>query len=106
MQYNIPAEIQVAVSALLQPYGVNFQEMLSCSEFPNSSKQKYITPKQASLYCGLQPKTLRDKALAGEIASIRLGNSDKSRVLIDKQALDNWLAGFANHNKKQQEVKV
>lgn len=95
MQYNIPAEIQVAVSALLQPYGVNFKEMLSCSEIPNIS-QKYITPKQASVYCGLQPKTLRDKALAGEIASIRLGKTDKSRVLIEKKALDNWLAGFAN----------
>lgn len=97
---NIPAEIQTAVSALLQPYGVNFSEMLSHSENPNNSKQRYITPKQASVYCGLQPKTLRDKALAGEIASIRLGNSDKSRVLIDKQALDNWLAGFASRNKQ------
>lgn len=92
---KIPMEIQLAVSSLLKPYGVDFGEIINSSENPNHS-QRYMTAKQASAYCGLQPKTLRDKALAGEIASIRLGKTDKSRVLIEKQALDNWLAGFAN----------
>lgn len=95
MLNKLPDEIKVAVSALLKPYGVDFAELVNCSEFPNNSP-RYMTAKQASLYCGLQPKTLRDKALAGEIASIRLGKTDKSRVLIEKKALDNWLAGFAN----------
>lgn len=96
---HIPEEIKLAVSALLKPYGVDFATLVNSSENPNTS-QRYMTAKQASVYCGLQPKTLRDKALAGEIASIRLGNSDKSRVLIDKIALDNWLAGFASRNKQ------
>jgi hypothetical protein len=96
---KVPDEIRLAVSALLKPYGVDFTQLVNCSENPNTS-QRYMTAKQASIYCGLQPKTLRDKALAGEIASIRLGNSDKSRVLIDKQALDHWLAGFASRNKQ------
>lgn len=99
MIQRIPEEIKLAVSALLKPYGVDFAKLVNCSENPNGS-QRYMTAKQASVYCGLQPKTLRDKALAGEIASIRLGKSDKSRVLIDKQALDHWLAGFASHNKQ------
>lgn len=100
MLNKIPEEIKTAVTALLKPYGVDFTQLVNCSEIPNNSQQRYMTAKQASVYCGLQPKTLRDKALAGEIASIRLGNSDKSRVLIDKIALDNWLAGFASRNKQ------
>ena len=95
---KLPEHIVLTVSSLLEPYGVNFSELLNGSPV---SDRRYMTAKQASVYCGLQPKTLRDKALAGEIKSIRLGYSEKSRVLIDKIDLDNWLARFAGHNNKK-----
>ena len=83
---NIPVEIQQAVAALLKPYGVNI-----CDLFKDADDRKYFTPKQASEWCGLSAKTIRDKALAGEIRSIRLGNNSQSRVLIDREDFKNWL---------------
>lgn len=91
---HIPQHVIDSVSCLLMPYGVDFSAMVKQHEATVDCR--YITAKQASVYCGLKPKTIRDKALSGEIRSIRLGNSDKSRVLIDKSDLDNWLARFAS----------
>lgn len=98
MTQAIPTHVIDSVSCLLRPYGVEFSEIL---RGVGLSPHKYMTAKQASIYCGLSPKTIRDKALAGEIKSVRIGKSDKSRVLIVKEDLDNWLEGFsgrANHN--------
>lgn len=97
---NIPAEIKIAVGALLKPYGVDLAEIFA-STSAATQQQKYMTPKQASMYCGLTAKTIRDKALAGEVGSIRLGNNEKSRVLILKSDLDNWLESFASRNNQQ-----
>lgn len=97
---EIPRHVIDSVSCLLSPYGVNFAELMQQKDVA-SVGCRYITAKQASVYCGLKPKTIRDKALSGEIRSIRLGNSDKSRVLIDKSDLDKWLARFASHHKQQ-----
>ena len=83
---DVPVEIQQAVSALLKPYGVSVTDL-----FKDSSNRKYFTPKQASEFCGLSAKTIRDKALAGEIRSIRLGSNSQSRVLIDRNDFYNWL---------------
>lgn len=96
MNSNIPQHVIDSVSCLLSPYGVNFSELIN----GNVQQQRYMTAKQASLYTGLQPKTLRDKALSGEIRSIRIGHSDKSRVLLEKADIDRWLATFASE--KQQ----
>lgn len=95
---KLPSEIKIAVGALLKPYGVDVSEIFAGSTV---QQQKYMTPKQASVYCGLTAKTIRDKALSGEVSSIRLGNSEKSRVLILKSALDNWLESFASRNNQQ-----
>jgi excisionase family DNA binding protein len=97
---NIPKHVIDSVSCLLSPYGVDFAELMQHREAA-SVDCRYLTARQASAYCGLKPKTIRDKALSGEIRSIRLGNTDKSRVLIDKSDLDNWLARFASHHKQQ-----
>ena len=94
-----PAEIKIAVGALLKPYGVDVSEIFASTSA--TLQQKYMTPKQASVYCGLTAKTIRDKALAGEVGSIRLGNNEKSRVLILKSDLDNWLESFASRNNQQ-----
>lgn len=94
---NIPKHVVDSVCCLLSPYGVDFAEIVKSKE--QSVDCRYITAQQASIYCGLKPKTIRDKALSGEIKSIRLGNTEKSRVLIDKIDLDNWLARFASQNK-------
>lgn len=83
---NIPVEIQQAVSALLKPYGVNVTDL-----FKDNDDRRYFTPKQASDWCGLSAKTIRDKALAGEIRSVRLGSNSQSRVLIDREDFKNWL---------------
>lgn len=95
---KLPPEIKNAVGALLKPYGVDVSEIFADAPV---QQQKYMTPKQASVYCGLTAKTIRDKALSGEVSSIRLGNSEKSRVLILKSALDNWLESFASRNNQQ-----
>lgn len=92
MNDSIPAHVIDSVSCLLRPYGVDFSEMLRGVGF---TPHKYMTARQASVYCGLSPKTIRDKALAGEIKSFRIGKSDKSRVLIAKSDLDNWLERFS-----------
>jgi excisionase family DNA binding protein len=97
MANEIPKHIIDAVSGLLEPYGVNFDSLVRSATF---SPNKYMTARQASVYCGLSPKTIRDKALSGEIGSVRIGKSEKSRVLIVRADLDNWLEGFssrANH---------
>ncbi len=93
MANEIPKHIIDAVSGLLEPYGVNFSSLLK-------DETKYITARQASVYCGLSEKTIRRKALSGDIASIRSGKAVNSRVLIVRADLDNWLEGFssqANH---------
>ena len=86
---NIPQNVIESVTCLLRPYGVNFSALLGQQE------QRYMTARQASQYCGLSAKTIRDKALAGEIGSVKIGRSDKSRVLIVKEDLDKWLEGFS-----------
>ena len=95
---KLPPEIKIAVGALLKPYGVDVSEIFAGAPV---QQQKYMTPKQASVYCGLTAKTIRDKALAGEVGSIRIGNNEKSRVLIIKSDLDNWLESFASRNNQQ-----
>ncbi|MEI8245583.1 MAG: helix-turn-helix domain-containing protein [Lentisphaerota bacterium] len=99
---NIPDNIAASVAMLLQPYGVDFKGLLqSRSNSDNGIERKYITAAQASVYCGISQKTIRDKALAGVISSIRIGKSEKSRVLIEKVSLDSWLESFSrknNHN--------
>lgn len=96
MNGNIPQHVIDSVSCLLSPYGVNFAELINGVVI---QQQKYMTAKQASVYTGLQPKTLRDKALSGEIRSVRIGHSEKSRVLLEKADLDRWLASFASETK-------
>ena len=95
---NIPQNVIESVGCLLRPYGIDFAEIVNRSE--NTASGRYMTAKQASAYCGLSAKTIRDKALAGEIGSIKIGKTDKSRVLIVKSDLDNWLAGFASRKTK------
>lgn len=92
---GIPEHVIDSVSCLLRPYGVDFVEILRGAGL---TPHKYMTAKQASVYCGLSPKNIRDKALAGEIKSIRIGKSAKSRVLIVKEDLDRWLESFASHD--------
>ena len=95
---DIPPNVVDSVSCLLRPYGIDFEEIVSRSE--KVEHGRYMTAKQASLYCGLSAKTIRDKALAGEIGSIKIGRTDKSRVLIVKADLDNWLERFASRKTK------
>lgn len=89
---EIPAHIISAVDALLTPYGVSFSDVMRKS----GGIQKYMTPGQAALYCGLAPKTIRDKALAGEFRSVRIGGTMRSRILIDRLDFDRWLESFAS----------
>ena len=96
---EIPANVIESVSCLLRPYGVDFQDILSRT-VGTDEKCKYMTAKQASVFCGLSAKTIRDKAAAGEIKSIKIGRSDKSRVLIVKNDLERWLEGFSSTNKQ------
>ncbi|MGE4300866.1 MAG: helix-turn-helix domain-containing protein [Victivallaceae bacterium] len=91
MNSNIPPVVVDAVNGLLRPYGVDLSKVQNGDLSP-----RYITARQASTYCGLKPRTLRDKAVSGEIKSIRIGNSDKSRILILKSDLDRWLESFAS----------
>ena len=93
---KIPENVIESVSCLLRPYGVDVHDILKRTD----ERCKYMTAKQASAYCGLSAKTIRDKALSGEIESIKIGRSDKSRVLIVKAGLDNWLESFSNSNKQ------
>lgn len=87
---EIPAHILTAVNALLAPYGVSLSEMMQ----KTGDASKYMTARQAANYCGLSPKTIRDKVLAGEFRSIKIGNTDKSRVLVDRADFDRWLESF------------
>ncbi|MDD5727552.1 MAG: helix-turn-helix domain-containing protein [Victivallales bacterium] len=87
---RIPPHVIAAVNLMLVPYGVSFSEL----EQKTVNSPKYMTAKQASLYCGLSAKTIRDKALANEFRSIRIGKSEKSRVLIDRVDFDRWLDSF------------
>lgn len=96
---DVPENVVEAVNCMLRPYGLDFSEMLRRDA--GVSDSRYMTARQASEYCGLAAKTIRDKALAGEFRSIKLGNSEKSRVLIRKCDLDNWLEGFSGQKKQQ-----
>jgi excisionase family DNA binding protein len=92
---KIPESIVTSVSVLLHPYGIDFKELLNkAKDNFGKTETKYMTPSQAAQYCGFSPKTIRDKALAGEIDSTRIGHSEKSRVLILKSSLDAWLESF------------
>ena len=88
----IPPSIAAAVDALLAPYGVS---LAAIQGEAGSDAPRYMTARQAAKYCGLSPKTIRDKALAGAIDSRKIGRSAKSRVLIDRASLDRWLDSFS-----------
>lgn len=94
---NIPAHVLESVCCLLKPYGVDFEQVVSMAQ-NNAATKKYLTPREASVYCGLSSKTLREKVAKGEIAAIKIGNHEKSRVLIEFSALNNWLDSFSRNN--------
>lgn len=94
---NIPAHVVESVSCLLKPYGVDFAAVVSMAN-SNASAKRYLTPREASAYCGLSSKTLREKVAKGEIAAIKIGNHEKSRVLIEFSALNKWLDSFSRNN--------
>lgn len=94
---EIPANVIESVSCLLRPYGVDFKDMLRTESM---EKCKYMTARQASAFCGLSPKTIRDKVLSGEIKSIKMGRSERSRVLIERSDFERWLEGFSGSNKQ------
>ena len=96
---SVPVNVVEAVNCMLRPYGIDFSEVIRRTEAEQGCR--YMTAKQASAYCGLSAKTIRDKALSGEIGSIKIGKSEKSRVLIVKRDLDNWLDGFSGQKKQQ-----
>ena len=52
------------------------------------------------MFCGLSAKTIRDKVLSGEIKAIKIGRSDKSRVLIVKNDFERWLEGFSSQDEQ------
>lgn len=93
---NIPAHVVESVSCLLKPYGIDFASVVSLAE-NNAATKRYLTPREASSYCGLSPKTLREKVANGEIKALKIGNHEKSRVLIDFAALNNWLDSFSRN---------
>lgn len=95
---EIPANVIESVSCLLRPYGVDFRDMLRSES--SVEKCKYMTARQASAFCGLSPKTIRDKVLSGEIKSIKMGRSERSRVLIVRSDFERWLEGFSSSNKQ------
>ena len=99
---EIPENVVESVSCLLKPYGVDFQELLRRSKQSDVSpeKCKYMTARQASMFCGLSAKTIRDKVLSGEIKAIKIGRSDKSRVLIIKNDFERWLEGFSRRDEQ------
>jgi excisionase family DNA binding protein len=81
---KVPKLVQDSVAQILKPYGVDFDSLMS-------GNTAYITPREAAEICGLSPKTIRNKALTGEIRAKRLGDHRRSRVLIDKNHLCQWL---------------
>lgn len=93
----VPGLVVESVSAILRPYGVDFASMLKQEE----GKEAYLTPRQASELCGLSPKTLRVKVQSGEIRAIRVGEDrQRSRVLIDKRHLFQWLGKMPSASTK------
>jgi|GEM_PF-6545234 len=91
---GIPDLVMQSVSTILQPYGVDFASMMQ------KNASGYITPRQASKLCGLSPKTLRTKVQSGEIKAIRIGDNQRSRVLIDKKYFFQWLGGMPSAKTK------
>ena len=95
----VPMLVANSVAEILKPYGVDFHALLQ----GNSSVQ-YVTPRQASSICGLSAKTLRSKALRGELKAVRVGkDQQRSRVLIDKRYLVTWLDNMTKTAVKQEE---
>jgi len=92
----VPGLVVESVSSILRPYGVDFESMLK----QEGDKESYVTPRQASELCGLSPKTLRVKVQIGEIRAIRVGENQRSRVLIDKKQLFQWLGGMPSAKTK------
>lgn len=88
---EVPSNVIESVNCLLRPYGLSYRAIESAREV------RYITARQASMYCGLSSKTLREMAFDKEIASIKLSRHERSRVLIDKASLDEWLES-CKHN--------
>ena len=86
-QKPIPQCVLDTINTLLQPYGATLADV-------STSARRYMTAKQAAVYSGLCQKTIRDRARDKAYESIRIGNTRKSRVLIDKDSFDHWLNSF------------
>ncbi len=93
----VPQCVIEHIETMLSPYGVKLSDL-------STNARRYMTAKQASIYSGLSSKTIREKAFCGAFESIRLGNSEKSRVLIDVYSFDNWLSSFKHKPTQTQEA--
>ena len=93
----IPQSVVDAIELLLAPYGATLADI-------STNNRKYMTAKQASMYSGLSPKFIRDRAQMKKFVSLRLGNTSKSRVLVEKSSFDNWLDSFKHKPTPNPEV--
>lgn len=84
---TIPQCVVDAIETMLLPYGAHLADI-------NTTARRYMTAKQASIYSGISPHTIRERAAEGAFEWIRLGHTSKGRVLIDKYSFDSWLNSF------------
>lgn len=93
----IPQCVVDAIETLLSPYGATLADV-------TTHNRRYMTAKQASVYSGLSSKLIRERARDNAFVSLRMGGTQKSRVLIDKTSFDQWLDKFKHKPTPNPEV--
>lgn len=90
---QIPKHVELAVDALLEPYGISLGDLLDGRDRVADTRKRWMTIAEAEHYSGLSRWALWDAARKGFFRQSKLGNARKSTVLIDKKSFDQWLDG-------------
>lgn len=93
---GIPANIILAVNALIEPFGVDVDKLLKSKGDANQFEgKKFMNVAETERYTGLSRWTVERAAQAGLIEKIKLSPASRSgKVLYGKKSIDTWLESY------------
>ena len=95
MSNRIPMAILNAANNMLEPYGVNVNELLNARDAPpvKPLEKAWLTTDEAVKYTGAGRWTLWRAQRAGKIKMSKLSPERQGKILFERVSLDNWLKG-------------
>ncbi len=103
MSNQIPVAILNAASGMLEPYGVNLNELLNQKEAPTVKplEKAWLTNAEAEQYTGVKRWTLWRAQRSGKIRASKLHPTQQGKILFERASLDEWLKSCCQNTNRQ-----